>query len=127
MLDEQEHPDQESEVADAVDDESFLARVGSGVFEEEKADQQVRRKAHAFPAHEHQQIVVRQHQREHEEHEEVQVGEEPIIAAFMRHVPDRINMNQEADAGDHQHHDHRELVKLEAERRGERASGDPRR
>ena len=32
---------QESEVADAVDDEGFLAGVGGGVLQEEEADQQV--------------------------------------------------------------------------------------
>src|SRR5579864_8067663 len=125
MLDEQEHPNQECEVADAVDDECFFARVGSGILQKEETNQQIGRETHAFPAHEHQQIVVRQHQREHEEHEEVQVRKEPIVAAFMRHVSDRVNMNQEPDAGDHQHHDHGELVKIKTERRGERAGGDP--
>ena len=64
MLDKQEHADQKSEVADAVDDECFLAGVGGGVFLEPEADQQVRGKSHALPANEHQQIVVRQHQRD---------------------------------------------------------------
>ena len=69
MLEQQKHAQEEGEVANAVDDECFLAGVGGRIFEKEETNQQIRRQAHAFPAHEHQQIIVGQHQREHKEHE----------------------------------------------------------
>src|SRR5258708_2749439 len=121
MLDDQEHPDQESEIADTVNDKSFLACVGGGVLEKEKADQQVGSQSDALPAHEHQQIIVRQDQSEHKEHEEIQVRKEAIVTAFMPHVADGVNVNQETDARNYQHHNHRELVKIETERRRETA------
>ena len=80
---EQEHGEQEAEVADAVDDEGLLAGVGGGVAGEVEADEQVGGEAHAFPADEHEQEVLGQHQREHEEDEEVQVGEEAPVALVV--------------------------------------------
>ena len=94
---------------------AFLPASAAESLQEEETDQQVRRQAHAFPADEHQQVVVGEHQREHEEHEEVQVGEEAVVAVFVRHVPDGVNVDEEADAGDDQHHDERELVEVKPE------------
>ena len=56
--DEEEHREQEAEVADAVDDEGLLAGVGGGGLREPEADQQVRGEADALPADEEQQEVV---------------------------------------------------------------------
>ena len=81
--DQQEHAEQESEVANAVDDEGFLAGVGGGVLLEVEADEQVGGEADALPADEHQQVVVGQHQHQHEEHEQVQVGEEAPVAVVV--------------------------------------------
>src|SRR6185437_4109909 len=92
---------------------------------EKEADQQVCVESHALPADEHQQIVVRQYQGEHEEHEKVHVCEEAIEAAFMRHVADRVNVNQEPDSGDHQDHHGGELVKIKAKWRREISGGNP--
>src|SRR5258708_2031520 len=92
---------------------------------EVETDQQVRGQAYAFPPHEHQQVVVGQHQGEHEEHEEVQVGEESIEAAFMCHEADSVNVDEKSDARYHQHHDARQLVEIEAERYVERAGIEP--
>ena len=120
-----EQSDQETPVADPVDDERFLARVARRLLEEVEADQKVRAQAHAFPAHEHQRIVVRQHQREHEEDEEVEVAEEPVVAALVRHVAGGIDMDQESDAGHHQDHEGTERVEQEAEvRLGQRQPGE---
>ncbi len=117
--DEQKHRQQEAEVADAVDDEGLFARLRSGVLLEVEADQQVRGEPHALPADEHEQEVLRQHQREHEEHEEVEVGEEPPVTLFVRHVTDGVDVDQEADAGDDKQHDQRELIEGEGEVRVE--------
>ena len=87
--------ERETEVADAVDDECFLAGIAGELLEEVEADQQVAAQPDAFPSDEHHQVVRAEHQNQHEEHEQVQVGEEPVIAAFMRHVADRVNVNQQ--------------------------------
>ena len=106
----QEHRQRKSEVADAVHDERLVARVGRALLHEVEADQQVTAQAHAFPADEQQQIIRRQHQGEHEEHEQVQIREEAVVAFFVRHVADGVNVNQRADAGDDHQHDHGQLV-----------------
>ena len=51
-----------------------------------EADQRVRAEADAFPADEHQQQVVAQHQRQHREREQVQVGEEAPVRRLLVHV-----------------------------------------
>ncbi len=66
---EQEHAQHEAEIADAVDDEGFLAGIRGGFSEEGKADEQVAREAHAFPADEEQHVVGGEDKNEHEEHE----------------------------------------------------------
>ena len=101
----QEHGQRKSEIADAVHDERLVAGVGGEFFEEVESDQQVAAQPHAFPADEQQQEVRAQHQNQHEEHEQIQVREEAVVAAFVRHVADGVNVDQKADAGDdHQHH-----------------------
>ncbi len=56
-LEQQKHAKHEAEIADAVDDKGFFARVGGGFSEEVKADEQVTRKADAFPADEEKNII----------------------------------------------------------------------
>src|SRR6185312_361346 len=80
----------------------------------EEADQQIRGEADAFPSDKQQNIAVGQNQREHEKHEQVQVREEAIVAAFFRHVSDRVNVDEKADSGHDEQHRHRELVEIEA-------------
>ena len=63
---------------------------------------------------------------EHEEHEEVQIGEEAAVALLVRHVADGVDVDQEADAGDDQQHDERELIEHEGEVARKRAGRDPR-
>src|SRR5579863_2306545 len=88
LPDQQEHTNQKSEVTDAVDDKRLLAGIRSRVFEEEESNQQIRREANALPAHEQQQIARRQHQCEHEEHEQIQVAEEAVVTPLTLHVRD---------------------------------------
>src|SRR2546429_4357434 len=63
---------------------SLFAGIGSGFLQEVEPDQQIAAQAHAFPAHEHEEHVVRQDQREHGEHEQVHVPEEAVVAALDR-------------------------------------------
>ena len=69
----EEDPEKEPEIADAVDDEGFLAGVGSTLLLIPKAHQQVRAKADALPAHEHHEKVRAQDEHEHERRKQIQV------------------------------------------------------
>ena len=123
--DEEEHGEQEAEVADAVDDEGFLAGVGGGILAEVEADEQVGGEADALPADEEQQEVRREDQDRHEEHEEVEVGEEAPVAVLMRHVAGGVEVDEEADAGDDGEHDEGEVIDGEGEVDVEAGDGDP--
>src|SRR5579872_3908969 len=125
FADQQEHSQQEAEITNAVDDERLLARIGGRILEKKEANQQVRSQSHAFPANKHQQVIVGQHQRKHEEHEKVQVRKEPVEAAFMGHVANGIHVDQKTHAGHDQHHYRGKLVKIKAERRVEVPGHDP--
>ncbi len=74
MLDHQEERDQESEVANAINDECLLAGGGRGILGEPESNQQIGRQAHTFPTDKHQEIVAGEHQGQHEKHEQIQVA-----------------------------------------------------
>src|SRR5882762_7938179 len=124
-FEEQKHAKHESEVADAIDDEGFLTGVGSGFSQEIKTDQQVTAKSHAFPADEEENVIGGQDENEHEEHEEVEVGEKAVVAAFVGHVAGGVDVDQPADSGDYEEHDHGEMVNLEVEAGAEISGDDP--
>ena len=77
---------------------------------EVKSDQQIRAEPHSLPSHKQEQVIVGKHQREHGEHEQVHVSEEAVETALVAHIADRVDVDQEADPGDHQHHDGRERI-----------------
>ncbi len=70
-----------------------------------ETDEQIRAEADAFPADEHQNVVVRQDEREHGEHEEIEISEEAVVAALVGHVADRVNVDEHAHAGDEEEPD----------------------
>ncbi len=125
VSEQQKHADEEAEVADAVDDEGFHAGVGCGRFLEPEADEEIGGETDAFPADEHQKGVAGQHQNGHEEEEEVQVAEVARVAFFMGHVAGGVDVDEEADAGDDQEHDERELIEDKAVIDVEGAGVDP--
>ncbi len=125
---EQEHAhdaEREAEIADPVDHEGLDRRGVGGRPVIPEADQEVGAQADAFPAEEHLNEIVRRHQHQHEESEEVQVGHEPRDRRVVAHIADRIDV----DAGrDQRHHrDHHGRQRVEAQRPGdlERARGHP--
>src|SRR6267378_8185417 len=124
-FEEQKHAKHEAEVADAIDNEGFFTGVGSGFSQEIKTDQQVAAKSHAFPADEEENVIGGQDEDEHEEHEEIEVGEEPVVAAFVGHVAGGVDVDQPADSGDYEEHDHGEMVNLEVEAGAEISGDDP--
>jgi len=112
---EQEHAEQETGVADTVDDKGLLAGARVGGVVEPEADQQVTRQPHAFPAHEQHQQRTPQHQQQHEEEEEVEVGEEAPEALVVGHIAHRIDVDDRADAGDDERHHGGEAVEVEGD------------
>src|SRR5450631_3442155 len=121
----QEHSQHETEVADTVDDEGFFPGVGGGLFQEVEADQHVAAQADAFPAYEKQNVVGGEDQDQHEEHEEIEIGEEAVVAALVGHVASGIDVDQPAYTGDDEKHYYRELINLQIETGAEGAGGDP--
>src|SRR6266403_1575086 len=124
-FEEQKHAEHESEVGDAIDDEGFFTGVGGGFAEEIKTDQQVTAKSHTLPADEEENVIGGEDQDEHEEHEQIEVGEKAVVAAFVGHVAGGVNVNEPADSGDYEEHDHGELVDLEVEAGAEISGDDP--
>ncbi len=97
-----------------------------------EGDQQVRRQTDALPAEVEHHVVVAEHQQQHRRDEQVEVAEEPPAARVVRHVPDRVEVDQEAHPGDQQHEDRGQRVEeqpevdLEVADRDERATGSAR-
>ena len=104
---------------------AFLPASAADFLQEIKADEQIAAQADAFPADEEQHVVRGEDQDEHEEHEQIEVGEEAVVAALVRHVSGGINVDEPADAGDHQEHHDGELVDLQVEAGAEIAGDDP--
>ena len=93
-----EHGDDEAEVADTVDEESLLARVRIVAVAvvapvKPEADEQERGQSDAFPADEHHHEVVGEDEDEHGEHKEVHVEEEAPVEFVPVHVADGIDMD----------------------------------
>src|ERR1700733_1610824 len=125
MLDQQKQCDEESEITNAIYNERLFACRRCRILGEPEADQQIRRQTHAFPANEHHQVVVSQHQRQHEKHEQIEIAEKPVVAGIVPHVADRINVNQKSNSTHYQQHDERELIKIEGKVNGETSRANP--
>jgi hypothetical protein len=78
-----------------------------------------------LPKDEHHDEVVRQDNAEHRKHEERQAGEIAGPASVVVHVADRIDVDQETDAGDHQQHHFAEPVDQVADANLENSEIDP--
>ena len=111
----QEDRQRQADVADPVHDERLLGRGGRRRAVVPEADQQVGREADALPADVERHEAVAQHQQQHRRDEQVQVGEEPPPARVVRHVADRVDVDQRADAGDQQHERQRQRVEQQPE------------
>src|SRR6185369_11670816 len=99
-----------SPIAHAVGNERFLSCRRSFVLVQIETNQQIRTEADALPTDKHQKKVVSEHQREHREHEKIQVGEEAIVTAVTFHVAGGENVNQKTDKGNEEHIDAAQTV-----------------
>ena len=111
----QQQPHQQRRVAHPGDDEGLARRRPVGRLPIPEPDQQEAAEPHALPAHEQEEEVVGQHQDEHGGDEQVHVGEEAPVSLVAAHELDGVEQDEEADAGDHEHHDHRQRVEIEGD------------
>ena len=87
----------ETPIAYAVGNKRFLRGVARFLQIGVEADEQVGTEPDSLPTDKHQEEIVSQHQRQHREHEQIQVGKEAIEAGVAAHVADRKDVNQEPD------------------------------
>ena len=73
--DQEKDSQNETEVADAVDDKSLVAGDRIVVIAIPKTDQEIGTETDAFPADEEQQQSCRHHQEQHEKNKEVEINE----------------------------------------------------
>ena len=78
-------------------------------------DEQPGAEADQLPENEHHEKIVGEHDAEHREHEEGQAAEEPRPGLVVVHVAEREDVDQETDKADHEEHQRREVVELDAE------------
>jgi len=121
-----EDTDEEPEVPDAVDDECLPAGVRLRVVVVPEPDEQIAAEPDALPADEHRDQVVRQHEQQHRGDEKVQVREVPPVRRVLVHVPDGVQMDEEADAGHDENECSREPIEREPEIDAQAAGGEPR-
>src|SRR5437868_8460504 len=105
-----ENAKHETEIADAIGDESFFSRIGRGIALEPVANEQIGTEADQLPEDEQHNEIVREHDAQHREHEERKGGEITRFAGIIPHVAERINMDQTADAGDKHKHGFAQLI-----------------
>jgi hypothetical protein len=110
LAQDQERRQHHADVADHVHHEGLLGRGDRARPVVVEADQQVRGQAHQRPADDQEDEVGRLDQQQHREDEEAHLREEAPVVAVLGHVLGRVEDDQRADAGDHQHHQHAQRV-----------------
>ena len=104
---------------------AFLPALAAVGLLKPEADEQIRRETDALPADEHDEHVAGEDQSGHEEEEEIQVAEVARVAGIVVHVADGVDVDEEANAGDDEQHDKRELVEGKRKVDVEGAEADP--
>src|SRR6266513_1352968 len=111
----QEGGEDHADVADGVHDEGLARRQHGRAALEPETDQQVGTEADHGPADDQPDEVAGEDEQQHREDEEVHVGEEARDAGILPHVADRVDMDEEADPGDHQDHQGGQRIDIEVE------------
>ena len=85
----------ETEVADAVDQKGLHVGEDGRLALVPEADQQIGHQADRFPAEEQLQEVVAHDEHEHREREQRDVGEETVVAVVLSHVADGVDVHHQ--------------------------------
>ncbi len=124
-LDQHEERERHRGIADRVHHEGLLRRGDCAGAVVPETDQQVRGEADEAPADEQDQQVPALDEEQHREDEQRHVGEVAPLLVVAVHVADRVGDDQRADAGDDEHHEHRERVDEDAQPEVELARREP--
>ena len=120
-----EDPEDHPVVADPVRDERLLAGGVGEVLVVVVADEEVGAEPDALPADEEDREAVREDERQHREHEEVQVGEVAPVPFLVLQVADAVDVDQEPDERDERQHHGRQRVEPERDVHGHVPGGHP--
>src|SRR5882724_5379057 len=110
-----QNPEHKTEIANPVDDESLISRDRVGVIVVPKPDQEIGTETHTLPTDEQHKKIISHHQQEHEEDKQVQINEKTNHPFIVPHIAERIDMDQEADAGDDEQHHRGQGIDLKRE------------
>ena len=110
-----DHADQEADVAHAVGEEGLEGGVGVRLLLPPVADERERAEADQLPAHDHLQRVVGQDEEEHRGGEQAEEGEVVGVAAVAGHVVGGEDVHQQRDEGDDHQHQRAEAVDQRAD------------
>src|SRR5882757_9665011 len=118
LVDHPEDSDQEAKVPDPVHDECLFGGIAVVDILKPIPDQQVRAESHPFPTDEQDHIVGAQHQQQHGEDKEIEIGKIAGImrGLFLMHICRGIHMDKKAHAGNDQQEQYGKLVHLEGKR-----------
>src|SRR4030095_2084225 len=111
----QQNPQYKTEIADPVDDESLIARDRVGVIVVPKPDEEIGAETHPPPPDEEHKKIISHHQQEHKEDKQVHINEKTNHPFIVPHIAERIDMDQEADAGDDEQHHRGQGINLKRE------------
>ena len=106
---------QEGEIPNTVDDKSFGAGIARRLLFEIIANEKIGTAPDTFPTNEHEQEVIAHNEQEHGGSEQVEIGEEPVVAELFLHVTNSIDMDDRTDTGNDKHHNQSERVNLKTE------------
>ena len=115
VQEDKESGEDHADVADGIHHERFATGKHRRRSLVPEADQQVGAESDTCPADDQPDQIPGQDEQQHGEHEEIHVGEESRVTRVFPHVADRVDMDHEADAGDHQDHQGGERVHIEVE------------
>ena len=101
-----------TKVTDTIRDKGLARSIRRLGAIEVITDQQIRTESNAFPADKHHHEVRAHHQHQHRKHEQAHIGEEPVEARIVMHVPGGENEYAQAYASDNQHEDCRQRIEL---------------
>ena len=114
MEEDENHPEKESKVTDAVHDKGLLGSIIVCIVFVPEADQEIRAQPYAFPADKNHEVIATHDQEQHDEDKQVEVGKEPRESRIIMHIADRVEVDQETNACHHHQHDHGEGVNPES-------------